>query len=224
METRIVKIATLVFDYDMYPRGRLDTHLGREYATAMQAGAVFPPIIVCADTTKVIDGFKRCRARQLLFGDDAEIEAVFKRYRNDGERFEEAMRSAATQGERLTTSDLVRCAILAKKFKLPIKVTARALQLKPRSFLDLVEERTATSKTSGQDVALKSTVAEMWRGKKLTAEQEEENRKLVGMRPMYFINRLIGLIKNDGLDTENEQLMDRLEELGKLIRKMLAAK
>ena len=60
-------------------------------------------------------------------------------------------------------------------------------------------------------------------GRTITSEQQEANGKLSGMQQAFYANQLIILIESNLLDTENKELMIRLEKLAELLEPMFAS-
>jgi len=69
-------------------------------------------------------------------------------------------------------------------------------------------------------VPLKQTIRHM-RGRNLTKEQSAANDKLSGMNQSFYVNQLITLIESKLLDSEDEQLFERLKHLHGLLEELL---
>jgi len=78
MKTKKIKLEVLRLDGDTQPRVAIDQSVVSEYAEAMEAGKVFPPVAVYHDGAAywLVDGFHRYHAARKL--DLTEIEAVVK--------------------------------------------------------------------------------------------------------------------------------------------------
>lgn len=220
MKTSTIKASELVEDFDLYPRGDVDSSHVASIAEALAAGEAMPPVIACKATKRIVDGFHRRRAAIKFGGPDATIEVVFKTYASDGELFLDAMEHNSGHGRRLTSVDAVRSATKAKAFGLDDLVIAKALKMTVERVGALVVDRTA--KCGPAIVSLKQTIRHM-AGRKLTKPQQEANRKLSGMNQVFYVNQIITLIENDLLDTENETLMERLQVLQGLMEGLAAA-
>jgi DNA modification methylase len=61
-----VNIDLIKFDGSIYPRGKPSTSIVDEYADALLAGNVFPPIILETDTNRLLDGYHRWKAHTRL--------------------------------------------------------------------------------------------------------------------------------------------------------------
>jgi DNA modification methylase len=58
----LISLDSIVFDGSIYPRQRPSTSTINEYADALASGAKFPPIILEADTNRLLDGYHRWKA------------------------------------------------------------------------------------------------------------------------------------------------------------------
>lgn len=203
-------VSELVFDFDLYPRGDVDSHHVGEIAEAISSGASMPPVVIDAKSKRVSDGFHRCRAYRRLYGESHEVECIEKDYRNDKELFLDAMRYNAAHGRALTQHDKVHCLLLAEKLKISSAMVAQALNITTDRIGQLRADR--VGKVGGSPIALKQTIRHM-SGKALTSEQAAANEKLSGMNQLFYVNQIIMLIENDLIDTSNDDLMGGLERL-----------
>ena len=70
-QTDNVAISDVVVDLSIYPRSKPNTGMIEQYLDAMRAGDVFPPIVLEADTKRLIDGLHRLKAVEQLSKEDA---------------------------------------------------------------------------------------------------------------------------------------------------------
>ena len=218
LQMKMVKASELVEDFDLYPRGDVDSSHVASLAEALLAGEEVPPILADKKTKRIADGFHRRRAFIKNGGPDALVPVVFKDYASDADLFLDAMEHNSGHGRRLTSVDAVRSATKAKAFGLDDIVIAKALKMTIERVGALVIDRTA--KCGAVTVPLKQTIRHM-AGKKLSKPQQEANRKLSGMNQVFYVNQIVTLIENDLLDKENEDLMLRLQVLQGLLEGML---
>jgi hypothetical protein len=223
---RIIRMpaAQLVFDFDLYPRSDVDdTHVAH-IAEAIRAGTEMPPVIACADSYRIVDGFHRTRAEIRVQGDKAILNVVLKRYRSDRERFIDAMKYNAHHGHNLTTADRARCALFAKKLRISVDVLADALSMTVGAIGKLTTNRigkmrVANAADTAEEVPLKYVVRHM-RGRTMTRAQVEAQKRLGGNNQVFIVNQLITLIESDLLDAENLRLMARLADLRTHLNKL----
>jgi hypothetical protein len=222
---QVRKVGELVLDFDVYPRMSIDTqHIGymRE---AVEAGVTLPPLVVCAKTLRVVDGFHRCKLYLSMYGGDHELNVIEKKYPNDAALFADAMRFNAAHGRALNRYDRVHCALRAQKLSLSLEDTASALGMTLDKLSELRADRVATltiAGRKGEEVPLKQSIRHM-NGKTLTQKQVEVNRHLSGMNQLFHANQLISLIESGLLDVGNGELLARLAHLSTLIRKLKVA-
>lgn len=208
----VVPVNELILDYDLYPRSSIDTQHAGYIAEALLSGAKLPPIVACSKSKRVADGFHRCRGHLRAFGEDAKIEVEFRDYPSERDLFLDAIRMNAAHGKALDRHDRVHCSIHAKRLRIATDVVAVALHMSAQRYKDLVQERMAISRSTGEAVPLKRTIEHL-AGTKLTRGQEDANRKLGGMRQAFFVNQVILLIEQGLVDTEDDRLMERLAAL-----------
>jgi len=212
------KIGELILDFDVYPRVSIDTtHVGY-MAEAEKGGAKFPPLVICAKSRRIVDGFHRHKVYMTRYGADYVVEVIEKRYRNDQELFLDSMRLNASHGRTLTRFDRVHCMLRAEVLKLTVEETASALSMPVDVYQELRVGRVAGTKQE-LTVPLKNTIRHM-HGKTLTQAQEKANESLSGMNQVFYVNQVILLIDNNLLDLDNEKLMERLAHLSSLLRKL----
>lgn len=215
---KTVKASELVEDFDLYPRGDVDSSHVASIAEALLAGEEVPAVIADKKSKRIADGFHRRRAFIKNGGPDALVPVIFKDYASDAELFIDAMMHNSGHGRRLTSVDAVRSAALAEKLGITIDVVAKSLKMTVEKVSGLVIDRTA--KCGMTTVPLKQTIRHM-AGRKLSKPQQEANRKLSGMNQVFYVNQIITLVENDLIDKENEDLMLRLQVLQGLLEGLL---
>ena len=225
-----VKLSELVFDFDLYPRGDVDSQHVHYMRESLQAGVKLPPMIVDKKSKRVVDGFHRGRAYKAEQGDDAIVEVVLKTYHSEAAMFEDAMRFNSAHGRALNSFDKSKCIIRAELLGLTVEQTAAALCLTCEAVGKLrtgrVGKLRATSVKgelqAAEEIPLKRTIAHM-AGMTLTRGQVEANGKLGGMNQAFYANQLITLIESNLLDKEDEKLIERLRVLHGLLETLLVA-
>jgi len=208
-------LSALVFDFEIYPRGSVDSQHAAEIAAALEAGVTLPPFVIDVKSKRVVDGFHRGRAYRKLYGEDHKVDCVEKTYKNDAAIFIDAMKYNASHGRALTQHDKAHCLLLAENFSISAEIVAESLNLTAGRIGELRSSRIGSS--AGHPVALKRTIQHM-AGKDLTPAQAEANERSSGMNAAFYANQLIDLIENDLLDMSNQELLRRLERLAVLLR------
>jgi hypothetical protein len=79
-----------------------------------------------------------------------------------------------------------------------------------------------TAKAGGLTVPIKQTIRR-FAGRSLTPRQQEANAKLSGMNQVFYANQLIELLEAKLLNTDDDQLMERLKKLHELLDGVLVA-
>ena len=211
-------LSELVLDFDLYPRGGVDSHHVTEIAAAIEAGTSVPPIVIDKASKRIVDGVHRWKAQRRLFGEDHKADCIEKTYKSDGEMFLDAMRYNASHGRALTQHGKTHCLILAKRFEIPEEMVGQALNLTPARIGTLTAGR--IGKIGAQPVALKQTIRHM-AGKRLNPIQAKANEKLSGMNQLFYVNQIITLLESDLIDTENGELLEGLSRLSGLLETFL---
>lgn len=219
---KTIKAASIVLDFELYPRNNIDSHNVTVMVEALEAGTELPPVIIDRKSKRCIDGFHRVKAHLKWGGPDAEIACIEKTYKNEAMMFLDAARYNAAHGCRLDQADRVHCAIVAQSLQISLDELAGALNMPVDRLSHLVSDRTAVGK-GGLTVPLKRTNRHM-SGKKLTSRQQEANERSSGMNQVFYCNQLIDLIESKLLDETNDKLLERLRVLHGLLEELLAAK
>jgi hypothetical protein len=213
-------IAQLVFDFSLYPRVEIDSQHVHYIRQAIKAGLKLPPIIIDKASKRIIDGMHRARAYRLEYGDDYKIQVEERTYDSEAAMFIEAMRLNAAHGRMLTTYDRAHCVLHAEQLKIEPEQIAEALHVTTEVIGKLRRDRTGrlhAKAARGQSIPLKRTLRHK-AGQQLTERQQAVNKKLGGMEQLFYANQLIMLFENDLVDVGNEQLVQALRHLGRLIR------
>ena len=215
-----VKAASVVLDFDLYPRNNVDAHNVRSIVDAILAGQEMPPVIIDRKSKRVVDGFHRVKA-VLRADPEGELDVVEKAYRNDAAMFLDAMKYNATHGARLDPCDRTRCTIIAARLSIPLDAVAGALHMPIEKLGNLRDTRTARNGGGSLSIPLKRTIKHMG-GRKLTKPQQAANEKLSGMNQAFYANQLILLIETKMIDPEDAKLFERLAVLAELLDGLLA--
>lgn len=218
---REIKLDELIIDYDIYPRAQIDTTHANYMAEAERGGATLPAMVVCKKTHRIVDGVHRHKVYMMRYGPQHVVEVIEKTYKNEQELFLDAMRLNAGHGRSLSRFDRVHCMILAEKLSLTEEAAAAALSMPLQIYKQLRVERVAETELTPA-IPLKQTIKHM-HGRVLTPEQAKANEELSGMNQVFYVNQLITLIENDLLDLGNERLIQRLQHLKGLLRRVKAA-
>ena len=199
-------------DSTIYPRHRIDDTNVRGLVHAMEAGADIPPIIVDKKSMRVVDGVHRVKAAVQLKAET--IDAEMHNYKSEADMLEDAIRRNM-HGKQLSPYDQARCFTLAKEAHLEFHRVAAVLGMTNDRAESLLVRKTAVMRDK-TPVTLKET-ASWLAGGKLTKRQAVGNERAGGMRPLFYVNQTINLIKNDLVDWGNENLVEGLQKLRDLL-------
>lgn len=129
MATPRVPVNSLILDYDLYPRGGIDSQNVSRMVLALEAGTALPPVVIDRKTRKVIDGFHRCKATLRFGGELAEIAIVERDYKNEQEMLLDAGKMNAPHGLAMDKHDRVHFALKARKMGIGEKRIAEAINM-----------------------------------------------------------------------------------------------
>lgn len=216
-----VKASTLLLDYDLYPREKIDPYHTREMKETLKAGGKLPPILVDRKSNRIVDGFHRVRAYQGLYGADTEIPTIFKEWKDEASMFLEAIELNATHGRALTAYDKARCIARAETLKLEPELVASALKMTVDRVGELKAARFAQYKS--EPAVLKRTASHL-AGEDLTYKQVKYNVKAGGMNQSFYINQVIAMLEANTVDWESESVKKGLRKLFELLEKALKVK
>ncbi|HEU0180318.1 MAG TPA: hypothetical protein VFV58_39280 [Blastocatellia bacterium] len=191
-----------------------------EMKQSLKAGRTFPPIIICAKSRRIVDGFHRYKLYLSLHGKEYPVEVVTRNYKTDGELFMDAMRLNADHGRKLTNIDRIRCQLIGQKLELTVDQTAAALGVTVMKLGELRLNRLGELNVPGQKkpqpIPLKRAAAHM-SGMTLTGEQVEVNKRLGGATQTFMIRQVIDLLESGLMDLANDDVRKALERLAGLL-------
>lgn len=210
----------LVEDFDIYPRGNIDSYTVNRYADAMIAGSEFPPIVADEESKRIVDGFHRRRAHVRAFGEGKTIEVLFVRHESEADVFADCVRHNAKHGIPIDNHDRVRIISIGRRLGIQDIELAGLMEItEPK--MEVLAQRITSVKDIQEPAFLKNTNRHLAGGKPLTKKQRQGNDKAGGHNQLFYVNQVINLIENDLLDKENEKLMDGLRRLGSMIEEVM---
>ena len=211
-----VELTNLVLDYNIYPRTAVqDVHV-KAMNEAVDAGVVLPPILVDMKSMRMVDGFHRY-TRAFRAGEKI-IQAEVRAFKSEQEIFEAAVAANANHGRPYAPFDKGRIISIGLKLKMSKQKLAAALSM-PVSRVD--EIRLGFAKVGREEEAsepLKNTIRAQFKGKRLTKEQAQAQRKLGGQQATFYANQLIILIENELLNVKHEATLVTMHKLATLIQ------
>jgi hypothetical protein len=224
MTTTTIKLSELVFNFEFYPRAKVDSYHVAHLTEAYRSGAELPALIVDKESKNIVDGFHRGYALERLHGKDAIAKVILKSYPDRAAMFLDAMVYNGGHGRNLSTFDRAHCVILAERYGIEPEQIAASLAITIQSVGELRQNRVGRLKgKGGVATPLKRTLRHMV-DQPMTEGQVEAQTKLGGMEQLFYVNQIIVLIENDLLDVDNPKLMLGLEHLAELLQQILPKK
>jgi hypothetical protein len=218
-EVRLVKIDELTFDSSLYPRMKMSWLTAYQYAQAMRAGAVFPPITVGLLEGKryVLDGWHRIEAKRLL--GEKYISAVLKKFNSKGEMFAEAVRLNSTHGRPLTIQEKVRIIDQLKLYGFKREEISQIVGI-PVDKISVLEAR-IIRRIDGTPIYVKGIV-ERAAEKSGVSPVEVNQDKFIGRDVVTILEQLIEMIESGVFPFKDERAMELAVKLYSLLGEKLA--
>lgn len=193
-----------VEDRALYPREKIDEHHVREIADAISAGSVMPPLVAEEGTGRIVDGWHRRRAHELVHGDQTEVPTVLRTYADDTEALKDAVRYNAAHGRRLSSVDRTRAANMLHEAGVDDRAIGFVLHV-PESKIERIRVRVAPVADETEAVTLKAPVRHL-QGVTLTQEQATAARRAPGVQYILILQQVIDAAEQ-GLFEPTDQLV-----------------
>ena len=219
MVTKTVPIASLIEDFEIYPRHDVDsTHIS-DLARAIRAGNELPLPLVDEKSLRIIDGFHRVRAWRKVHGNDGSIKVETKRYKTEAELIKDAVSLNAAHGRKFDQQDRTRCVLMLQKIGESEKNIALTLNTTQERVKELLVRVVIVS---GEREPVKPVA---WptneSPRKFTPSQLEVAKSSSGWRPQQTVTQLTKEIKAKVIDLTNEALIEKLWELHDVIEEVV---
>lgn len=212
-----VKVASLVLDFNLYPRHKLAQVNLRTISEAIEAGEQMPPVIADRQSRRVIDGFHRVT---IALRTESDITVEWHDYPDEAAMFVDAVARNARHGMPLEPFDRARCIGLADGFGIDLDRLAGALAVNSDVLGELHAVRTAYD-PDGKPVTIKRNLRHK-AGGKLTNRQMEANRRSSGWSVRFHANQIILAIEAD-LVPDDEATKAELLRLAELLPRAVPA-
>lgn len=124
----------MVVDKLIFPRQGVSRAHADALMDALRAGATLPPIVLDAESKRIIDGMHRYTAQRNLYGPGMVVDVELRRYASIVAMFVDAVKLNASHGLRLADEDVRICLARAKALNLDTADLAASLSV-PRSRL-----------------------------------------------------------------------------------------
>lgn len=215
-----VPLASLVEDFSLYPRNRVDDVHVSDLVRAIASGDVLPPIIIDAETLRIADGFHRGRAYRKALGEDAMVTVEMRRYPNEAALFLDAVSLNASHGRKLDRQDQTRIVLKLRELGVEDKQIAIRLHI-PEAELKPLALRVHTT-SSGDTIPSKRGLA--WKhGEVLTSEQVKALGSVRSAEITRLCMELTRLIDSGLVDLSDPQVIQWLRATKQSIESSLHA-
>jgi hypothetical protein len=212
--TDTVAVGTLVEDFTLYPRHRVDNSHVADLVRALRAGHDLPPLVVERRSLRIVDGFHRARAYVSVYGPTAQASVVWRRYATDRELFEEAVAANSSHGRKLDRQDQIRVALLLEKMGATPDRIAVVLHI-PEPRVEELKIRHIV--VQGERQPAKPSASHVY-GQTLTVEQASVLQRAPGTGLRQQVRQLLDLLRADLYDVSDTRLCDELHQLADLIK------
>jgi len=216
-----VALASLVEDFQLYPRGTVNAGHVRDLRRSLEAGHAdkIPAIVVEAGTLRIVDGFHRRRAYTQHWGADHKVTVELRTYETELELYQDAAVLNATHGQPLDRDDQVRVAVRMRELGAQDEQIALTLHVTQPRVEELLVHYTAQS-TGGETVVLKHSARHL-AGQTLTLEQEQVQPHITGTATLRLVRDLRERLRYHVVDLSNPKVRDALAELVKEVDEAL---
>jgi len=227
-KTKIIKLKLfeLVQDFSVYPRKSTDAYYIASLVAAVRAGIKLPPIIICAATKRIVDGFHRFCAYKSVFGEDCEVECEEREYATEQELFQDAADENRTHGLRLSNRDklwisekLRGYGVQPSKIAQTLGWSSVKLELMRERIVRPPGEKATTIPQSPQEMNVLNHRLKPYLNGGITKEQIQVNNSWPQISPIVMLDSLSAFI-GAGFDwKKNERFVNSARRLSKVMGK-----
>jgi len=182
-------LSELVLDYTVYPRTNVSEEHVRLMVETLLSGRELPPIVACATTKRIVDGFHRYHAYQKIKAETVPVE--LRVYASEVDFYKDAVALNVGHGRPLSRYELKRVVAKCEKLGLQREEVAELIRVRPAT---IDEMRREVAFAGGEIVPVKRGL-EALQGQKLTPRQEKTLRSWGGMNAVFYVDRLIDYLQ-----------------------------
>lgn len=187
-----LELARVVIDPTVFPRNKVNPFHVAKLRSALQSGAVFPPLILERDTLRLVDGLHR-HAAYTAEGVET-IDVTTKKYASEAELFADAVRFNVGHGEPLDQYTVRNAIIRLSEYGFAREQITEIVRL-PAAKIDEIQRGFAFN-DENKPIALKGGLDHM-AGGHLDAQQQEVNRHYSGGKAVFYVRQVCQLLEND---------------------------
>ena len=214
--TNLIKINSIHFNEEKYPRMGWSWNISWGYAKAMKAGANFPPIEVAKIRGKfhLLDGRHRIESFKMN-GEEYISAVIYHNFKNLDEVFIEAVKKNMTHGRPLTPADKAKIILKLKDLKYSTKDICNLVRV-PITDLKSFVAKKITYSTSGKEIVIKKPVGHL-SGEVVPDFLEDIQKGFSGQTQISVLDEMINLLEGDLIDVNNKRILRRLTKIKRLI-------
>lgn len=220
---RKADIDDLKRDFAFYPRESVDYATVSRFMDAMRSGAKFPPLKVCANTGRIIDGFHRYGAYQQL--GVKSVDVIGEEPGNDAEFFFLAISANKAHGLGYSANDQQKIVKLAARLGLTREKIALAVALPIQKVTEMVRNL-PNFKPEDKPQPINFTTATTERSdghwaKKATHAHKPKTDAITSSGFLFYCNQVIRFMRSDLCDVKDESIFSKIRELESCITSQL---
>lgn len=219
MKTKILKLEEVLFDKETYPRQNPDFVTVARYINAMKAGAKFPAITVALLNKKyyLVDGLHRLKATKAI--KESHIEAEVINVKDKREIYVEAVKKNIIHGHQFSTFEVVNITITLEKWNMSKSQISEIVRIPSEKLSGFVAKRAirVTGSTEDGQSALRKTLNHLAGTEQAVDFDANTSSVKGGATQKELLDNLITLLENGWIDTQNEEVAERLIKLYKLL-------
>ncbi len=219
MELKLLGISELVEDKELYPREAYGWQTAFHYASAMKAGAKFPPVTVAffAGKNYLIDGKHRIEAYKMNKEKSVQCEVLKNLDRK--KIYLEAIKRNIANGRPLTPYDKAGIIVRLRAMDLEDIQISEIVQVPFDKFKQFAAQR-ITSTITGEQVILKSPLKH-FSDSIIDPELADSQGIYAATSQFHIVEQMIRLLESKAINTKNATLMNKLKMVNKLTREVI---
>ncbi len=214
---QLLKISQIKRRDDLYPRNQTNYITTLRYSSALQTGAVFPPITVAKvkRTYILIDGAHRIDANRM--NKEPYIEAEILENLSEKEMFIEAVRRNSEHGLQYSAQEVAKMVLKLRELKVSKNKISELVRIpndRLKAFMAKRMVRIIGDRGGDKGVDILKSELKHLAG---TTQGKLDQKKFIGMGQVQIINDLINLIERDLIDWDNKSVARKLKKLYTLL-------
>lgn len=209
-----VNIDDLKRDLRLYPREAVDYATVSRFMDAIRSGAKLPPIKVCTNTGRIIDGFHRHAAYQQL--GIKQIDAIAESPADDAEFFLLAIEANRAHGLGYSANDQYKIVKLALRLGLKREQISLAVALPIQKVADMARNVPVFSPDDPPPAKFVSAVRnndQHTHIKPQTIRASKSADPITTDGFLFYSKRVIEFLNSDLCDCNNERVFDRVRQI-----------